>query len=881
MKYTKNHTRPKILTMPHRFKSPKGVILSMYTYLILIFLVLFSVMVFHQAINDKNQALIHFNSMRARFNAMHGIEYAATEINMTAYYSTFATQTVNTAYELIAIRAANLPASYIATNGDPLVIITVDGIYQKLDTDGNGWQAKIFTYGGDYYILAKGIYKGQVQLYIHNIAGISLYDYFMFYFSDAYFNYKTIDAMGGKVHVNGHLILADGSRISNTAELSAFGGFSSLFEPGIKPGEEAFGWPTNNYKYRWPNQHPANYTINVPLDGTEIPVNPIIGLDPDYTNKKDFHIYGERYGLLMKSPSGNISTWDSNPGNLPGTYSPIYPWGDGTGKTTVNGNPFAPEDLSHLYYQNDLQCGQGTHPPCATNPFDKTTNGYYANERTSINGVNIPSRFPNAFYDTPKYRGHEGPSDEQISTNATDTRYQYDQWKTFRDLWPADFSDLTNGHVTGLKDAVLAGPQDGAKYIRPPVIDIEALKAQANLDGLKIDRYQHQDSGNWYVRMKLTEGSTTHTWEIREGNGNFPSGGLPSCGSPTNPWGQVVLFQNTWFQNAISGLTNKAIKLDLNALANCNPANTGFTWPQNGLIIYSDYPVVLSNAKKLGTGGLTVVSAENVYFHGPFNTNGWQPAAAVTAKVPYFLSKDFNFPDTIPYTYHAPNNPNAEDIIDTDGTPYHLPGGSAGDFSKDFTPGYNWLSRNDSKMANKVTENTTYYVSLVGAQAPWPATLERWSYHSPAAIGNDSTPPSKNPDISYSRTIIGAFIQIDPSSFPDHNLLDYPNHRQCVQSGNVSRPITYVDIRNTILFPTSWTGTISPYPCRQNNLFGNWDQITYSAPLFQAYDRNYLTGTLRPPGDFEGRYAGALIKLPFTEYNWTHVPLGFRTTILP
>jgi len=270
-----------------------------------------------------------------------------------------------------------------------------------------------------------------------------------------------------------------------------------------------------------------------------------------------------------------------------------------------------------------------------------------------------------------------------------------------------------------------------------------------------------------------------------------------------DPGGQLVIndkviFEHKTFFNTNS--TNENVVL----VAYVDEMIEEDFFPTNG-IIFSDGKILIDDAETLPEGGLTTLSKNNIYIKGDYNTEVWQPSAAIAAGKTYLLSDEFNYPQTLPDTFHHIEYPYEEDFVRGD---------------------HNWYAEHVATMANAVDEDYTYVVSLVGYHGYMPEALERWSYYQNA--GNLFVPPSRQ--VEHKRHVIGSLIRLPYQSFVHNGFIDENN------KGSRVRVNPGGENYNT------WQDMGSVVPKDANNYF--------------SYDTHYLAGTgaLKPPGDFMSEY---------------------------
>ncbi|MFH1655241.1 MAG: hypothetical protein ABH954_01355 [Candidatus Omnitrophota bacterium] len=267
-----------------------------------------------------------------------------------------------------------------------------------------------------------------------------------------------------------------------------------------------------------------------------------------------------------------------------------------------------------------------------------------------------------------------------------------------------------------------------------------------------------------------------------------------------DPGGQLVIndeviFEHKTFFNTNS--TNENVVL----VAYVDKMIEEDFYPTNG-IIFSDGKILLDNAKTLPDGGLTTLSKSAIYIKGNYNTEDWQPSAAIAAGRIYLLSDIFNYPQTLPDTFHHIERPYEEDFVEGK---------------------YNWYEEHEATMANPVDEDYTYVVSLIGYFGYMPEALERWwDYENEGSL---FVPPSGL--VEHKRHVIGSLIRLPYGTIAGVGVWDDVNNRGSRERTNPGQAgLTWPDDM----------GSVEPKDA--NNYF--------------SYDNHYISGSgsIRPPGDF-------------------------------
>lgn len=799
-----------------KMKSQKGVILSLGAYPFLILLVAFSLGTFISSVNTNNQARIHLRAMQAQYEALKGIEYVYVEVkNKLSSGTPFVTHRVDPDADNFLLSLDSNSTPPLSSPSIPGTTIT-NGTYQINDGSPNGFEAKIYMKDTNIYILAKGKYNGRNIILVTKMARSSLYDYFFFFPGNTAFSNETLDASGGKIHTNGDIQFFENVKISNAKELTAAGKMYLGYVQHILPVDES-KYPTSHYPWWTPPASASNVYRNLP----------------------DGHYPGDRYGLYMEDTSTLITDfvlWDGQAAHPPIPVSIEDRQGPVAGAPAGTvWAPREPMDYSYIYQQkpDNINCANNTPSTCANGTAN---NANYNPLLPNINGYYIPNRIAGApSYSVPKYRGYSDPT---VEVNLTNSEEQADKWGEFINSILMEQPDANT--VKGLGGAIKAG----ASYLNPPRIDIDGLIAAAKTsDGMTLKK---KDNGSVDITINGTTINLTD---------------LSSFGCPDHD-----VFTKKTFMNHETALKNEAVEVDIGALKACEEVEAGKWIPKNNLL-YSDYGIVLANARTLPDKGLTSIIKGNLYLKGEFNTiqdidpNLWKPAAAIVSDYSYLLSDGFDYPQTLPHQQRHPEYPNQ-------GTygGYTIPQGtSVYDYVSGVPNGFNWQSSHDGSMAHKVTapagnpSSTTYQynISLIGKNAYNPRFLERWNYY--ADPGNNNTPPVESSWKEYNALVQGAFIQLS-NEFPEVNPLSSPvNARNC---DSLISGITAIDVNGT-----PYPGT---YPCRgTDNYFPDGLLVWYNNEV-KKYESNFLSQSLRPPGYLLGLSQFVIIEVPDTSSNWDY-----------
>ena len=452
---------------------------------------------------------------------------------------------------------------------------------------------------------------------------------------------------------------------------------------------------------------------------------------------------------------------------------------------------------------------------------------------TTINGVDIPNKFANTGYDWNKYYqfGTSGVwydgrrwnhSPEIITAHHFNTDEQYSDWDNF----------LSAGELGETLNGVLKDANTGGFHYEP----------------LTIDGAQYQDSaqyGGIYINEDVSGTLNVYL------NSNTP---LSWDGNQIDINGETAVFEKKSFVDINSTFTRNVITLDIEKLKIAKgDTNAGLS--QN--IIYSNYPLVLTNATDILSGGLTTICEENLYLHGNYNDVSGKPSAAIGAKYIYTLSSDWDYPQTLEAPYNNPNHPYEHNFYcphgdETCRTYLIDKGRDADEVTHDnYSLGRNWYFENEANMANEVdnTAQHIYKVALVGYYGGnSPYVLERWThYDNPGSL--TELPSSW---VGASREIHGAFIRLKLGDFPYSGDRDYNRQRCC---SAYSAPC-----RDCTLYPNGWVTTAYGPGGSRNSYF---------------YDTQFSGGDV-PPGDYFAYSSSAFLEIEDNATNWNnhHIPIS-------
>lgn len=384
----------------------------------------------------------------------------------------------------------------------------------------------------------------------------------------------------------------------------------------------------------------------------------------------------------------------------------------------------------------------------------------YQNEKliSKINGNLLPTRLPsnylwNDYWRLEKDYGQKPWIPQSYNPrNYTNSKLQPDAWSSLMDA---------NGLDNILKEA-----NTGGKIITPFSVDDSYYKSESKKNGLYIEEYFGSISVQIGNEFMLTD---------EEGRIII---------------NDDVVFEVVDFRNTNSTNTNRALVVHIDKMIKNELI------PPNGIIFSDNTGVVLDNAEKLPEGGLTAISRKNIYIKGDYNTSDWQPSAAISAGFTYLLSDQFNYPNSLPQTFHNTSYPYVEDF--DSGTS-------------------NWYAANYQQMTIPVDKDYTYVVSIISHDIT-PHTLERWWYYKDP--GDLNNPPSYDEIVEHKRNVVGSLVKLPDDNFPILGLYDVD------QKG--ARPRDYAG------WPEDM-GSVSPKG--ENNSF--------------SYDEHYLeAGLPKPPGSW-------------------------------
>ncbi len=795
-----------------KLKQEKGFLL-ISAFMVVVFLAILSAAIFSQSISENTLICNLLARLQAKYNAELGFNCVAYELinggsDWVTQVSDAATPYTLHKNPLALTLALSDSNERLENNNDPETSFN-SGIYQSKAGD---FQVKIYKdpilgQEDQFIVLSRGISANTTYLLAAKISSSSLYENFIFSPDTMQLDYMTFSAKGGKMHANKDIILTEGANILDVAELSTpeaikftISSETPLASSCLPAGPGLCNW--HGYFYtRYPPYRPLNSI------GTS-----------ENMYASELHARGERQGLYMQNPtwpaSGSKYTLCTNPANC------IH-------STSTIAENFYIYNAADSYLTNGVFTGlysnlmpniKACQPPCVPGPTNPNPT------------IQIPSRLSQAYtwdkhYDTSStdpanqrggvwYDGqwqYSGPP-ENISVNYFNSAMQPSAFRSWLDA---------NNSLRG----VMKDRNTGGETISPVKINAETYFNKAQTDGIYIYRDLDND---FKLTMQINGGAPPNgATVVEDAAGVFNFEGAKIA--------RKDYFIDYWSTN-----TKNIIKLDIEKMR-----KHAQTSPSNG-IIYAEYDVALTNAEKIFEdtpanpgGGLTTVTNQNCYLVGNYNTEDYQPSAVISAKDIYTLSKDFKFPHSLPYTTHNPNYPFTQE----DNPPSNPP-----------NP-YNetaWQASavNQNRMPNRVSEDTTYYVSMVGYRGLKKGRLlERWK---------------DNSGQLRARTIVGAFVGLEKDNF------QWPEYEQ---DPNEGWPIFD---ENHIRCGTGAGFLYMGTPGRDCATFAGWPTedlwTTYPNPAIVQFESRYNTSdaTTLPPGGLPGYYVNVMLEIPDTNDNFTH-----------
>jgi hypothetical protein len=497
----------------------------------------------------------------------------------------------------------------------------------------------------------------------------------------------------------------------------------------------------------------------------------------------------------------------------------------------------------------------------ACNGYTTSCNNWQLNgNHTIVNNIRIPNYFLTG-YDYNRYwhlvdQGSTSPfgrfgqywayPSNTVTAYNFNSQYQYNDWNNFLRTQQPSGGGPTLENV--LKDA-----NTGGTHIEPLSIQGAFYQEKAEAGGIRI--WYLGDAIGWQVK-------------IRNYNSNryifVPPGGMT-----IDINGVTTVFEKKSFVDQNSAETKNVITLDIGKLKEALGPNAGLD--QN--IVYSNYPLVITNARDILDNGLTTVCENNIYLHGNYNDQPsgetFKPSSAISGRYVYTLSGTWDYPQTLQYTFHNPDYPNKQDFycpVDNASCITSLVSG--GRLLEDATDpshpeGYNWYALYHDQMTRAVPQDADpahlgidpyiYNIALVGQNAT-PQVLERWwDYTNP---GDNSTQPSGWSGTT--RKIYGAQIWLESGDFPGNGSWSSYTRRCC----GAAMP----------------GGGIFSAPCADCSTYADsWPNPTYSSTTQFLYNTEFADGDV-PPGDLLGYSSTIFVEIEDNTTNWTkhYNPISMR-----
>lgn len=433
---------PKEYSMLKTLSTNKGFLL-ITTYIMMITLLILSAAFFARSISENNSIRVHRDMLGAKLAGEMGLEFAYFEIRnyaatMGEIWTTHWYDGTQTSPEpLNPMCPADCPTSSVPST---YAHIDPNGFSYTGSSGGSTFQVR--TYGEPnesnvVVILSKGIYNGRERLFATKVSTRSLYDYFIFTPDDLMIQRVTWDGNGGRIQVNGNVILGDFGRATDIGQLATAGNFKYLIYPYMPPN--SFANSGNNFNGLWflrPPWYRTNGSVAAQANN-------------EYTNIPDGHVTGDRYGIYRTK----ITT------PQPKSGYPPFELMTQTSDATIN------SPLPHDYYQGGkypynriYQCQDGWN--CGTS---------YYSASTQINSKIIPNRLIGSYYNLNKYAGTGYGTKEGIPIDYTNSEKQATAWDNF----------VTGA---GLGDTL----KKGVNPVRPLKIQPEKYASAAENQGIYI-----------------------------------------------------------------------------------------------------------------------------------------------------------------------------------------------------------------------------------------------------------------------------------------------------------------------------------------------------------------------------------------------------------
>lgn len=795
-------------------------------YMGVLVLVILGVALFSRTIHEHKFATITMDELSARYSAERGIEYAIAELKLNSNFKTHQATGSAGNYTLTPISPPTPQLANVTINGE--------GCYASQFPTGDAqFTTKIYSdpyLSGEAVVLSKGLSNDQTVLLVTKYVPSSLYRFFIFtpgdFWPDGNYN-----ANGGSIHANGLVYLTGGNTYSNINEFSTAKYFKYYIENFIPPQGDAttaagttIPNPINpGYNYTWNDifydyRYPFHTSFNITGDSTL-----------QYKNNIDGYARGAYVGLLWQHPIdsvvrllGSSYSTDLPPGTIPENYI------------------LEPTDFLNLgrYACNNYASS------CANNQL--------MYNHTIVNNIRIPNYFSTGYeYNKYWHLAASSPTDspwcrfgycwahdpETMTQYSVNSQYQYSDWDNFLRTQ----QDFDEGHTL---ENILKDANTGGKHIQPLSIQGAFYAEKATAGGIHITNSM---AGSLWVKIK------------NYNNDQYIS--IDSLGGRL-VINKFIVFEKKNFVDQNSAETKDVVTLDIGNLKQALGNNAGLD--QN--IIYSNYPIVLTNAGDILDNGLTTVCENNIYLHGNYNdkptTGGetFKPSAAISGRKVYTLSGTWDYPQTLQYTFHNPDSPNKWD--------FYCPAGSSKCIDQlissgrpaietthpSHPEGYNWYALNRNQMTRAVPPDSdpsepgdnpyVYNVAIVG-QSAHPQVLERWwDYTNP---GNNSNPPTGS--AAGIRRIYGSQIWLEYADFPGSGSWSSYNRRCCGA-------------------PMPGGGTFSA-PCADCAAYiDSRPSPVYSAGTNYNYNAQFADGDV-PPGDLLGYSGTIFLELEDNTTNWT------------
>ncbi|MBM3247850.1 MAG: hypothetical protein FJZ10_00270 [Candidatus Omnitrophica bacterium] len=837
------------------------------SYFAVTILIILGVALFNYTVHEHKFADISKNEMAARYAAERGIDYAITELNLNSAFLTHQAVGADPVYNLVQLITP--PTAKLAN------VNTSTGVYaSSFPNENNQFQVKIYSdpkIPGETVILSRGISNGQTKLIVTKYVPSSLYRYFIFTPTSFNFGTSTYDAGNGAIHANGNIYFSGGATITNISELSTAQFFQYALNdfvpsPGsapattpsggtvIKPGTtppRPYTWDEVFYSQRYPFRTPTNTTWE----------------DYKYRNNNDGWNQGNLRGLLWQYPANNGPIRE-----LGKVYDPPPTLPPGTTPENFVILPDNPD------YFGRYTCGSSL-AQC----FHYDLNS----QHTSINGIKIPSYFYSArsLWSWDKYGWLQAPNYYSFLGNKF---YYPSEWQNVYHFnsfyqsadWAEFLADAEPEYGGPTLENIVQDGLSGGKHVAPLSIAGAFYKEKAESEGIIIRKVS-----NGYVLVKI-KGWNNGAWYTM-----FPHIKEIKIGDDT-------LLEKKSFIDPNTAETKYVLKLDIGVLKNA--IETGGQGMPNLTqnIIYSGYPLVLTNARDILDGGLTTVCEDNIYLHGNYNdkpTNEpFKPSAAISGRKVYTLSGYWNYPGSLPFTTKNPDFPNIHNFYCPAGNPTCIetligkgrpenettyPDSS----SPHYTTGYNWYYTNEGKMPNKVPQDSdpgapgdnpwVYDVAMVGYWGANPDVLERWVYHPDDQIGDLANPPGY--EIGVKREIYGGRVFLEQTDFPGSGT-ENPYNRRCCGAVNPSGGV-FSSCTGPLCVPcancyssSNPTGYVDSWPGPIRGVWGG----AYNKFV---YNTEFADGDV-PPGDLVGYTSAVFLELEDNETNWTrhYMPISME-----